>query len=112
MKVEEALNFFSNLSNQERVEFLVRLGHELTIEARDSYEIGTENISNQSKIRRINEIQHRIFLEILALVKRNEKSYPDDVLMRMILEHREDKSFEAGIAQAFKRVADRFPVAV
>jgi hypothetical protein len=112
MRIEEAVKFFSNLSNADELEFLVVLGHELTITARDAYEVGTENIVNQPKIRRINEIQHRIFLQIFSLVKRNEKSYPDDVLMRMILEHAEDKEFEADVAWAFKRAADRFLVAV
>lgn len=112
MKVEEAVKFFSHLSNAEEAEFLAVLGHELTITARDTYEVGAENIVNQPKIRRINEIQHRIFLQILSLVKRKEKCYPDDVLIQMILEHTEDKKFEADVAWAFKRAADRFLVAV
>lgn len=112
MQIEEAVNFFSHLSNAEEVEFLAVFGHELTIAARDAYDVGTENIVNQPKIRRINEIQHRIFLQILSLVKRNEKCYADDILVRMILEHAEDKKFEADIASAFKRAADRFLVAV
>jgi len=46
---------FSSRAN----DFLVYLAHALTILARDTYEVGTEGVTNPSRLRHINELQHR-----------------------------------------------------
>lgn len=110
MKIEDAITFFSSLSVEEQKEFLARLSHELTILGRDSYEIGTNNFTNPSQMRLINEIQHRIALHLLGLLKRELGNYPDDILVKMIIEHPEDKNFETKAAWAFEQTANKFLV--
>ncbi len=112
MKKEEAIAFFSSLTSDEQKKFLVRLSHYLTVVARDSYEVGTDNITNQPKIRVINEIQHQLSSHLLALLENDSRRYPDDGLMRIILEHSENKKIEAEVMWAFEKVAGRFSVAV
>ncbi len=112
MTVEEAIEIFSNLTADEQKCFLAHLSHYLTVVARDAYEVGTENITNQSKMRWINEIQHQLSSHLLALLENDSERYPDDVLIRIIMEHSKDKAFEAEMIWVFERVAKRFTVAV
>lgn len=112
MKVEEAIEIFSNLTADEQKSFLAYLSHYLTVAARDAYEPETENITNQPKMRWINEVQHRISYHLLALLENNSERYPDDILIRMILEHSGSKNFEAEIKRAFEQVAKKFTVVI
>jgi hypothetical protein len=57
-------------------------------------------------LRQINEIQHRVLAQILALSTRNERRYPDDVLISIMLEH-EDKHLEVQAWWAFNDALKR-----
>ncbi len=111
MKTEEIIAFFSSLTSNEQTKFLAHFSHYLTIVARDTYEVGTENITNQPKMRAVNETQHQISSHLLALLENSLERYPDDVLMQIIFEQ-ENKELKAEVMWAFERVADRFSVAV
>lgn len=112
MTVEEAIEIFSSFTADEQKSFLAYFSHYLTVITRDAYEVGTENITNQSKMRWINEIQHQLSSHLLALLENNSERYADDVLIRILVEHSKDKAFEAEMKWAFERVAKRFTVAV
>ncbi|CAN5699539.1 hypothetical protein BH24ACI2_BH24ACI2_02550 [soil metagenome] len=84
MKIEEAITFFLSLSSDEQEKFLAHFLHYLTIVARDSYETGTQNITNQPKIRAVNEIQHQISSHLLALLEDNTERFPDEVLRFLV----------------------------
>jgi len=112
MKTEEAIAFFSALSVDEQKEFLARLSHELTILGRDCYEIDSENFTNPAQMRAINEIQHRIASHLLSLLIRDNSRYPDEVLVKMIIEHPQNKNFERKTARAFEQTANKFSVTV
>lgn len=111
MTIEEAITFFSSLSEDEKKKFLAHFSHWLTVVARESYEIGAENITNQPEVRHINEIQHRISSHLSALLENDAERYPENVLMRIILDHPENKEFEAKVMRAFEKVSERFSVA-
>ncbi len=86
--------------------------HELTIIARDSYEVGGDSLTNPQRMRRINEIQHRVSDFLCALQRNNPHRYPDDHLVRIILEHPEDGELERQLNGAFERLTNqRLPVA-
>ena len=112
MKIEEAIAFFSALSVEEQKNFLVQLSHELTMLARDAYEIGTQDFTNPSQVRAVNEIQHRIASHLLALIKNDTNRYPDETLVKIIIEHSQDKTFELKATSAFEQTANKFAVAV
>lgn len=112
MTVEEAIEIFSNLTADEQKFFLAHLCHYLTVVARDTYDVETENITNQPKMRRINEIQHQLSLYLLALMRNDADGYPDDILVRIILEHSDNKDFEIEMKWVFEQVAERSTVVV
>lgn len=84
MNTKEALEIFSDLSNEEKADFLARLAYELTVAARDAYEIGTDDLTNPKLMRSINEIQHRILSQLSAILRKDEKRYPDEVFWQIV----------------------------
>lgn len=112
MTIEEAINVFSAYSLKEKEDFLAHLMYELTIITRDNYEVGHDGLTNPQRVRRINEVQHRISDFLCALLGNNSHRYPDDVLVRIILEHPDDSDLERQLGEAFARLANqRLPVA-
>ena len=89
-EVHQAIETFCKYSPQEKIDFLVQFAHALTILARETYAVGEDGLTNPSRLRIINEIQHRVTGFLVALCKHNVKRYPDDVLVRLLLEHPED----------------------
>jgi hypothetical protein len=51
---------FDAISEDETILLLARLAHEMTVAARGTYQIGTENILDPVALRAYNEVQHRI----------------------------------------------------
>jgi hypothetical protein len=105
MTTTQAINKFSSLSPEEKIDFLIRLSQELTIVARDSYEAGGTGLTNPARVRLLNEVQHRIAGCLQALVKDSPKRYPDDVLVKIILEHPEDVELQQQLHVAFGRLS-------
>lgn len=75
---------FSALREHDQALLLATLSHELTMVAREGYEVGTERLTDPELLRRINEIQHRIASAIMARLSGSIERYPDDVLIGII----------------------------
>lgn len=97
------LQSFLSLTDREKTETLVRLSHELTIVARDTYEVGSAGLSRPARLRTLNEIQHRITAHVLALLTGDSERYPDDTLARIILAHDDDAELQRQLNDAFIR---------
>jgi len=104
MTVQQATQEFSSHPKEEQIDLLLRLGHALTILARDSYEVGQDGLTRPSRVRTINEVQHRILGFLLSLTKNDPHRYPDSVLMQIILEHPEDPELQRQIQTEFVRL--------
>jgi len=104
MKIDDAINAFSRYSSQEKSDFLIRLAHALTILARETYDVGGEGLSQPIRLRLINEIQHRVMGFLIALREPDARRYPDEVLVRIILEHPEDSELQQEVGEMFDRL--------
>ena len=104
MAVQEAIATFSSYSPEEKTDFLARLAHALTILARDTYEVGQEGLVNPTRMRIINEKQHRVIGFLLALIRNDPKRYPDDVLMNIILEQSGDAHLQRQLQEVVTRL--------
>ena len=107
MTVDEAISAFSSYSLEEKKEFLAQLSYELTVVARGCYEVGTENLTDPRSMRRINEVQHRVSAFLWALLREDTERYPDDVLVRIILEHPNDELLGRELTETFARMTAR-----
>ena len=105
MTVDEAIALFSSYSTDEKEEFLAHFMHELSVVARDSYEIGRDGLTNPQRVRCINEVLHRVSAFLCALLSDDPQRYPDDALVKIILEHPEDDVLERQLNESFARLA-------
>ena len=80
----EAREIFQSLDPVSQARILARIAHFLTMEARGSYEAGTDDVIDPVTLRRSNEVMHRIVSQIIALLKDDDKRFPDEVLLRII----------------------------
>jgi hypothetical protein len=110
MTVHQAIEIFRNYSPQEKIDFLVHLAHALTILARDTYEVGGEGLTQPARLRRMTEVQHRVLSSIIALTKDETKRYPDEVLVRLVLKHPEDRDLQQQLEQAFSHLTAQMAV--
>lgn len=103
MTVDEAIAVFSAYSPEEKKEFLAQLMYELTVYARDNYEVGGEGLTNPQRVRRINEIQHRLSAFLRQLLREDSRRYPDDAIVRIVLEHPGDEGLAWQAMASFER---------
>jgi hypothetical protein len=103
-EVRQATETFCKYSPQEKIDFLVQFAQALTILARDSYAVGEDGLTNPSRLRIMNEIQHRVTGCLMALRKHDPKRYPDDVLARILLDHPEDLDLQRQLQETCRRL--------
>jgi len=77
---------FRQLTANKQINVLAAFGLNLTIVARDTYVVGELGIHAPERLRAINEIQHRVLAHILALANQDDRRYPDDVLLSILLD--------------------------
>lgn len=107
---QDAAHRFASLSRSKQVLFLARFGHELTVDARDTYVPQSLEIWDPEKLRAFNEMQHRLHGYLTALLLDSAERYPVDVLMSFffnhdsaILKQQTSRAFEAAHAFAILR---------
>jgi hypothetical protein len=101
MTTDEAIAVFSSYSPDEKKEFLAQLMYELTVVARDSYVPEEDGLTNPQRVRRINEVQHRLSAFLGKLLRDDPQRYPDDVLVRIVLEQPGDDVLGQNMLAAF-----------
>ena len=105
MDVDKAIPLYCNEPASQQIKLLSRLGHQVTIFARNTYELNGNSLSDPSQLRCINEIMHRILGQQLKLLLGDESRYPDDLFIKMIFEMAAECNFEkhlsSGIADSF-----------
>lgn len=104
MHVQQAIASFRQYCPQEQSAFLLHLAHALTIIARDTYEVGGQGVSQPARLRRINEMQHRVTSFLIALMHQDTRRYPDEVLMGVLLDHADDLELQGQIQEAVQHL--------
>ncbi len=106
MRVVDPAQMFSRLSTNDKIRFLSRFGWELTVVSRDADEPRTEESTFPSRLRAINEIQHRILSHLYSLASDCSERYPEDVLIAILLEAGEDPVLNEKVQRAFDQAAE------
>lgn len=103
MNIESEVRHFRELSSVDKARFLARFMYELTLEGRNFYGPGGEQAIGPDKLRFINEIQHRITRFIEQLLIDDPARPADDVLLRLLLAPRAEKTVEGLMQAAYTR---------
>jgi len=100
-----------SLSDKARLEILAGVAHELTICARDAYEVGTDEVRNPRDLRAYNELLHRVTASVVSNIA-GSKGFPlESVVERVrsfVVQRSRVKEMEWVLERAFKR-QDRQP---
>ena len=75
--------------------------YELTVAARATYEVGTEDLIDGPQLRRINELQHRLSAQVAKLASGDPNVMPDEVIVAVVFDLGENGR------RAFERVTNR-----
>jgi hypothetical protein len=103
MNIDSEIRNFVELSSIDKARFLARFMYELTLEARNFYSPAGNQDIDADKLRFINEIQHRLtrFMEQILIDDPARSS--DDVMLRLLLAPRSEKTIEALVQTAYTR---------
>lgn len=103
----DAIEALARMSPIEEANFLARLGHWLTVVARDSYEFQAPGVVDPIKLRQINEIQHRVFSQIAGLVGKGERVFDPVVMVAWLTAEECEIELQNQCLEAFERVYSR-----
>ena len=76
-------SILDGLEERRQAALLAQLAHNLTVSAREAYGMESEG---SEELRRYNEIQHLVTAHVCALLRENERRYPNQALVDAIVE--------------------------
>jgi hypothetical protein len=103
MNIESEIRNFSDLSSVDKARFLAHFMYEMTLEARNFYQVSGDQDIDATKLRFINEIQHRVTRFIEQILIDDPSRSPDQMMLRLLLAPRAEKSIESLVQSAYAR---------
>lgn len=89
MDTSEAKSRYNKLDDEEKIDFLIRLSHSLTIVGRECYDFDGDGVERPRTLRTINEIQHRIMGAAMELRQESSQDNARDWIVELLLEHKD-----------------------
>ena len=83
MTLDEIIQNFSGLSQEQQTIVLAKLAFRLTILARETYFAEEDSVFTRVTAHGVNELQHRVTAAVVSRLLGDTMRYPDDVLVRM-----------------------------
>jgi hypothetical protein len=108
MNLTSEITYFSDLPQIDQARLLAVFLHELTVEARGAYGPAVGQVNDGARLRFVNEIVCRLARFIEQLLADDAARPADDVLMRMLLSPRADRSAEQMVQKAYQRAIHGF----
>jgi len=108
MNLQSEIDFFSELRFTDKARLLNRFLLELAEEARTTYGPGSEQVHDAVHLRFVNELVHRLTRVIEQLLTEDVTRPPDDIVLRMLLAPRADKTAERLVFNAYTRAIHGF----
>ena len=72
MAMDEFKGFYLSLDNTGKARLLALLAFDLSIAARDTYAVGTEDLADPRRMRQVNELQHHVLDRLSSLLDSGE----------------------------------------
>ena len=106
---QECELLLSGMTDAELSMFLSFFGHELTVIARMAYEFQGPGVADPRLLRDLNEIQHRVFGQLMATTRGRRSNYlPVDVLVSWLLAENKADRVKQEVTYAFERALKHF----
>jgi hypothetical protein len=85
---DDEVQAFGLLAQADRAQWLARLAAALTVAARDTYEVGGDDVLDPKRMRRFNELTHRTVNQLRHQLA-GDHGYPDDLFLSMVIDETE-----------------------
>ena len=102
MDFVEAKSRYNELSSRQKIEFLIRFSHALTIVGRECYDLDSNGVDHPKSLRYINEMQHRIMGAAMGIRSKKSEDTPRDWIVELMLTH-ENALLKARSSEAFEQ---------
>jgi predicted protein tyrosine phosphatase len=107
MNIQSEIEYFTELTTIDKARMLTLLMNELAEEAKGTYGPG-DQVTDAAHLRFINELQHRLSRVVYQLLGEDPSRPADEVLVRMLLSPRADKTAEKFVLAAYRRALQGF----
>ena len=97
----------AKLDDHQKMMVLLSYGHELTISARDGYEVQGDSLTKPRLLREINEIMHRIYLAAMEIERKDIGSFSLSSISHWISCEDRNKDLKKESINCFKRALNR-----
>lgn len=104
--LETSEELLSSMSDLEQSQLLAIFGHELTILGRNAYEFQGPGVTSPRLLRDINEIQHRVFGQLISLTRNRQPTFSPDILASWLLGEGKPH-LQPSLTQTFERAITR-----
>ena len=108
MNLQSEISYYSELGMQDKARLMASFLAELTTEARGTYGASQEAVHDAAHLRFTNEMCHRITRLIEQYLGDDNSRPADDVVVRMLLSPRADKTAERMVQNAYRRALQNF----
>jgi len=108
MNLQSEISFFSEMANSDKARLMASFMAELTSEARATYGASQESVHDGAHLRLTNELCHRVAKLIEQYLADDNSRPTDDVVLRMLLSPRADKTAEKMVHTAYRRALQNF----
>lgn len=100
-------NKFKGMSPEKQVLFICRLAHQLTICARSTYIPETEEITDASMLRWLNETQHVLLGQSCNILDNDSHRYSDESFCEILLSRTNHTLYGVTLSKIIKQVLNK-----
>jgi hypothetical protein len=108
MNLQSEISFFTEMATADKARLMASFMAELTSEARATYGASQETVHDGAHLRFTNELCNRVSKLIEQYLADDNSRPADDVVLRMLLAARADKTSEKMVHSAYRRALQNF----
>jgi len=108
MNLQSEISYYSEIGTQDKARLMASFLAELTTEARGTYGESQDAVHDAAHLRFVNEMCNRCTKLIEQYLGGDNSRPGDDVVVRMILSPRADKTAERMVSNAWRRALQNF----
>ena len=108
MNLQSEITYFSEMGSSDKARLMASFLAELTSEARATYGASQDAVHDAAHLRFVNEICNRV-CKLIEQYLGDDKARPaDEVVLRMLLAPRADKTAEKMVHNSYRRALQNF----
>jgi len=108
VNLQSEIDYFDDLPLLDQARLVAVVVHELAVEARSTYGATLEQVHDPARLRFVNELICRLARFLEQLIADDQTRPAGDIMIRMLLAERADKTAEKLVRSAYRRAIHGF----